>query len=115
MDEATTSPAWSAAGFALECTLKAAIMHREGLNSWPSRDRRRDLYTHNIAELAAILGMQVDAAHPIAPAWAVVLQWRRDDMYSLRMNQAVATSLIEAVFSEDDGVATWIRRNYLRT
>ncbi|MGW8820429.1 hypothetical protein [Heyndrickxia sporothermodurans] len=115
MDEKTTSAAWSQAGFALECTLKAAIMRRERLNSWPSRESRRDLYTHNLADLARILGMTINAAHPIAPAWAVVLQWRREDMYSLKMTRAVAVSLFDAVFSDDDGVATWIRQNFLRT
>lgn len=112
MDTSTASAAWSQAGFALECTFKAAIMRRERLNGWPSRDSRRELYTHDLAKLAQILGLVVDAAHPIAPAWAVVLQWRRDDMYSTKMTRAVAISLCEAVFSEE-GVATWIRRNFL--
>lgn len=111
--EKTTSAAWSQAGFALECTLKAAIMRRERLNSWPSRAARKDLYTHDLADLARILGMTVDAAHPIAPAWAVVLQWRREDMYSLKMTRAVAVQLVEAVFSNDDGVGPWIHQNFL--
>ena len=103
-NEKTASAAWSQAGFALECTLKAAIMRQERLNSWPSRASRRDLYTHDIGELARILGMTIDAAHPIAPAWAVVLQWRREDMYSLKMTRVVAVQLVEAVFSNEDGV-----------
>jgi hypothetical protein len=113
MDTSTASAAWSQAGFALECTLKAAIMRRERLNSWPSREARRDLYTHSLRDLARILGMTVDAAHPIAPAWAVVLQWQRDDMYSSKMTRVVVVQLYDAVFSEDEGVATWIRQNFL--
>lgn len=112
MDTSTASAAWSQAGFALECTLKAAIMRKERLNAWPSRESRKELYTHDLGRLARILGMEVDARHPIAPAWAVVLQWRRDDMYSTKMTRAVAISLCEAVFSEE-GVATWIRLNFL--
>ncbi|MDP4026231.1 hypothetical protein Q8W71_26750 [Methylobacterium sp. NEAU 140] len=112
-DDTTASAAWSQAGFSLECTLKAAIMRRERLNAWPSRASRRELYTHKIADLARVLGMTIDEMHPIAPAWAVVLQWWRDDMYSLRMTRAVAISLFDAVFSDEDGAAPWIRQNFL--
>ncbi|TXN72402.1 hypothetical protein [Methylobacterium sp. WL6] len=108
----TSTMAWSNAGFAVECTLKAAIMRAQGLNSWPSRAARSDLYTHDLAALAAVLGMVVAPTDTVAPSWAVVLKWRREHMYSPPMTRVVAQSLREAAFSATDGVAPWICAKY---
>lgn len=112
-DASTRSAAWSQCGFSVECLLKAAIMRQERLNCWPTRASRRELYTHDLEALARILGWTIEPSHPIAPAWAVVIQWRREDMYSNKMTGVVAQSLFDAVFSESEGVSTWIRQNLL--
>lgn len=103
---------WSNAGFAVECILKAAIHAKERFNRWP--DDRRDLRTHDLNKLAKILGLVIEPSHQIAPAWAVVTQWRRRDMYNpAEISPKVLNSLLDAVFSEK-GVVEWIRQNYLR-
>lgn len=111
-DPKTLTAAWSHAGFAVECALKAAIMRAQGLNAWPSRAARPDLYTHDLAALARALGMAVSHTDPVAPAWAVVLRWRREHMYCSGVTRAVAVALHSAAFSEDDGVIPWIRATY---
>ncbi|MGP4670629.1 hypothetical protein ACSV5N_01505 [Agrobacterium salinitolerans] len=114
LDPATYEVAWSHAGFVCECLLKAAIMAREGLNQWPDRKSRPDLHTHDLSKLASVLGMSITAADSVAPAWAVVLQWRMEHRYrSHQMPFAVAQGLNEAIFSEK-GVGLWIARFYLK-
>ncbi len=109
----TRNAAWSHAGFACECLFKAAIMRKERLNAWPSRDSRRDLYTHDLKALAKILGVKITGDDTIAPAWSVVLQWQREHMYIAQdMPSAVVDGLMEAMFSEE-GMARWIFQNFL--
>ncbi|OBQ96026.1 hypothetical protein [Mesorhizobium sp. AA23] len=109
----TRNFAWAHAGFACECLIKAAIMKKERLNSWPTRSSRRELYSHDLKELASILGLNISPADLVAPAWSVVLQWRREHMYiSDEMPLRVVADLMDAVFS-DEGVAKWISQNYL--
>lgn len=104
--------AWSHSGFACECLLKAAIMITERFNSWPSRSRRPDLYTHDLEKLAKLLNWKVGIEDEIAPSWAVVTQWRREAMYYPTMNKVVANSLFDAVFGEK-GVAKCLSQTFL--
>lgn len=108
-----THLAWSNAGFACECLLKAAIMARERLNTWPSSSVRREVHTHDLEKLASILGMTIQPADVVAPAWSVVIRWKRHHMYAAGLMPApVAQNLIEAVFGEE-GVERWVCQNYL--
>lgn len=107
------SAAWSHCGFACECVLKAAIMDKERFNSWPSRDARRDLYSHNLLDLAKILGWKPTPQDAVGPAWGVVVNWRREHMYTPDMSLIVAQDLYEATFGQE-GVVTWIRQHFLK-
>lgn len=105
--------AWSSAGFACECLMKAAIMAKERLNSWPSRDSRRELHTHDLERLAAILGISIAPDDDVAAAWSVVTKWRRHHMYTASGFPApVARSLLSAAFGED-GLEQWLFQSYL--
>lgn len=111
-DSQVSGMVWAQAGFAVECILKAAIHSKERLNRWPND--RPDLRTHNLKELANSLGLNINSSHPIAPAWATVIQWRRSDMYNPNeIKPRVLQGLLDAVFSEK-GVIVWMRQNYLR-
>lgn len=65
------------AGAALECALKGRIMHHLGLNRWPSRTERRDLYTHDLTELAELAGVRIALekaaanSEPLGVGWMV--------------------------------------------
>ncbi|GHG36086.1 hypothetical protein GCM10017322_38660 [Paracoccus aerius] len=110
----TQTIAWTHAGFACECLLKAAIMAQERLNSWPSRAARKELYTHNLVDLAKVLRAKISPFDPVAPKWAVVTQWRRADTYvSAPMNPKVVADLLAAAFDKG-GVEEWIFENYLK-
>jgi hypothetical protein len=98
------------AGLAVECALKAYIMHRERLNGWPSREARQDLYIHNLRKLWEIAGLQLDTHSAQAPSWHLFLQWDRGQGYDPKpMPRKVAQSWIEAAFGPN-GLVTWIRQ-----
>ncbi len=58
--------AYGLAGGAVECALKGRIMQHLGLNRffWPTRQERKDLYSHDLADLAKLAGLKpaLDAA-----------------------------------------------------
>ena len=99
------------AGIATECAIKAFIMRKERLNSWPSRSARRDLYTHDLRVLQRIAGITVPPTDRTAPAWHVLLQWDRNQGYDPKpMPRKVARAMVDAAFGPD-GVVTWIRQS----
>lgn len=79
------------AGCAIECALKARIMRHERLNQWPSRDRRRELYTHDLAFLMKSAGLEpqmlieVVSATNIGVAWSIAKEWSVDARYARDM------------------------------
>lgn len=109
-DRGAAAQAYSHVGFATECALKAYIMWSKGLNSWPDKGSRPELYTHDLRKLVEIAGIELRTTDPIGPSWATVLQWDRGQGYDPNpMPRKVARSMIEAAFGEE-GVVTWIRR-----
>jgi hypothetical protein len=98
------------AGMAIECALKAYIMHRERLNGWPSREARPELYVHDLRKLREIAGIPLDALTPQAPHWHLLLQWDRGQAYDPEpMPLKVARSWVDAAFGQG-GLVTWIRQ-----
>lgn len=96
-------------GLGTECALKALIMRRHGLNGWPTRDLRPDLYTHNLRDLLVLADVQLSARDPRAASWKVVLDWDRNQGYDPKpMPRKVAKAWVEAAFGEK-GAVTWIR------
>jgi hypothetical protein len=54
-DKLAAGQAYFHVGIAAECSLKAYIMWKERLNSWPDRGLRSDLYTHDLWKLVQLL------------------------------------------------------------
>ena len=103
------SRGYAAAGFAVECALKAFIMRKERLNIWPSRDARPELHTHTLRSLAEIAGISLSVSNPIGASWFTVLQWERGQDYDPKpMKRVQARSMVQAAFGPK-GVVTWIR------
>ena len=101
-------------GTAVECCIKAYIMHAERLNRWPTRGERDELFAHDLRKLMLIADITVSTEAPFAPGWHVMSQWDRNQDYEpKRTPRRVARSYVEAAFGED-GIATWIRRSLLR-
>jgi hypothetical protein len=109
-NRAVAAQAYAHVGSAAECALKAYIMWRERLNSWPERGSRPELYTHDLRRLVDIAGIELRTTDPVSPSWAVVFQWDRGQGYDPSpMPRKVARSMIEAAFGVN-GVVTWIRK-----
>lgn len=102
--------AWMAAGFAVEFSLKAYIMRRFGMNRWPDKQARPELYVHDIRKLFDIAGVDLSTV-PKASRGAVrtILDWDRLHEYAGRkMARSNARSMVEAAFGPE-GVIEWLK------
>lgn len=109
-DKLACREAWMASGFAVEFALKALIIKRQRLNSWPSKEARPDLYTHDLRGL--FQAAQIDpktAPTALRGSLRTVLDWNRGHEYtSGRMSRANARSMVTAAFDQH-GVVAWLR------
>ena len=108
-DRLACREAWMAAGFAVEFALKALIIRRERLNSWPSKEHRPELYTHNLRDLFQAGGVDLKAApRELRGAIRTVLDWNRAHEYtSGRMSRVNARSMVAAAL-DPEGVVAWL-------
>jgi HEPN domain-containing protein len=108
-DRLACREAWMAAGFAVEFALKALIIRRERLNSWPSKEHRPELYTHSVRDLFQAAKVELKAApRELRGALRTVLDWNRAHEYtSGRMSRANARSMVSAAF-DPEGVVAWL-------
>lgn len=114
LDAKQTVSAWNHAGFAVECTLKAAIMRHQKFNRWPSKEHRPDLYSHNLTVLLTESGLtrQSLLRDPMASKLATVLQWgRTHSYYPKAMPHRVAKDMYEAACGSN-GVNSWLRNRF---
>ncbi|MCU6454369.1 hypothetical protein LPN01_09780 [Sphingomonas sp. A2-49] len=112
-DPAAAARAWNECGFAVECAVKAVIMRKEGLNAWPSRSQRPDLWHHDLRGLFAIAGIAISETDPVAPAVMTMWDWNRSHSYSFTpIPRAVIKGYIAAAFG-DMGVVPWLKATYL--
>ncbi len=108
-DRVVAGQAYFHIGIAAECALKAYIMWKERLNSWPDNVLRPELYTHDLRKLVRLAGILLTTKDRVGPSWKVVLDWNRNQAYDPNlMPRRVARSMIEAAFGQE-GVVTWIR------
>jgi HEPN domain-containing protein len=85
---------WSAAyyhaGMAIEFAIKWRIMHASRMNRWPSRQERRDLYSHDLTALAALAGLEhalldeIAAGTDLGTSWLVAKDWSIETRYDPR-------------------------------
>src|SRR5262245_9328384 len=107
-----TANAWSDAGFAVECALKAAIMRHRRFKRWPTKSSRPDLYTLSLHRLIGEAGLTLSPRDPLAPKWQTVLLWRREDTYGAKpMPVKVARNMVEAACASD-GVIAWLTTRF---
>jgi HEPN domain-containing protein len=106
---------WLASGSAVEFALKACIMRRERLNSWPTREHRSDLYHHNLRRLFEQAGIDLgNAPKNVRVSLRVVLDWDRyHDYQAGRMPRKQAKEMYESAFGAN-GVIEWLRQITLR-
>ena len=111
------SEAWNLSGFATECALKAAVMAYQRFNRFPDKDRRPDLYTHNLMHLAREAGIDFRglARDPVAPHFQTVLLWNRSEGYNpSSMPMRVAEDMVSSACGPS-GVIQWLATRYRLT
>jgi hypothetical protein len=115
IDAHQPNEAWNHAGFSIEMCLKAAIMSRERMNRWPSTVERPDLWTHDLAYLAGLLGIshqRLDPRDPSAAAWKRCFEWQRGHGYSMdKLPMRFAEQMCEAAFGPG-GVLVWLSNRF---
>lgn len=113
-----------AAGYAVECALKACLLKRMVLTGWVfdenAKKTAEECRTHDFTTIIRIAGMQSDldrmhaAGTPDGIAfrtnWQVVKEWSVLNRYDEK-SEAEAKRLMAAITDEPNGVMTWIR-NY---
>lgn len=102
-------------GYAVECALKACIAKGVQRHDFPDRDLATRSYTHNLAQLLRVAGLEPRLSAEVAgnPAlaahWELVKGWSEQSRYE-RREAREAAALYRAVADRRDGVVPWIRR-----
>ncbi|MBN8892361.1 MAG: hypothetical protein J0H91_18925 [Rhodospirillales bacterium] len=101
------------AGFALECALKYRIMVANGWNRWPERNERRELYSHNLTELATQAGIidhllaAIKDGAPLGQTWLIAKDWSNETRYDPRpFPRRRGEDMLWAV--DEMGLVTWL-------
>lgn len=90
-------------------------MRAEGLNRWPDRSERRDLYTHNLSVLLKKAGLdaamldEMVATTDIGIAWAVSKDWSYNSRYATGLKPRDARDIVRAIHEAGGiGLLRWI-------
>lgn len=91
-------------------------MKKYRMNRWPDLDERPDLWTHNLRDLAAKIGVSpkgFSPTDPCAAAWRLAFSWDRQHGYNVnKLPGTVATDMFEAAFGAN-GVVEWLAKRFL--
>lgn len=109
------SGAYYLAGYAVECALKAKIAARFRENEIPDKTLVSAIYTHDIASLVRLAGLEseLDDAIEESPAlgrrWAIVEKWSEQARYAFWTNDD-AMSMIDAIDGSagTEGLMQWL-------
>jgi HEPN domain-containing protein len=108
--------AYSQAGLAVECALKARIIRFERLNAWPSRASRPELYVHDLVKLIGYAGLAMEldshiaAANEVGTNGMVVKDWVFARYRLLKTPIRDARDMVKAVCDPKHGLIGWIRK-----
>jgi hypothetical protein len=112
------SGAYYLAGYAVECGLKACIVaHLMKTDRFPERKFSEQCWTHNLAQLLGLTGLQgiFDAECAATPEfannWETVREWDESSRY-VRTTKADAWDLFNAITDKKHGVLTWIKAHW---
>lgn len=110
LDNDEFSGAYYLAGYVIECALKACIAKRTRKFDFPDKRTALESYTHDLAALVRVAGLQPDLQAEIqndqqgfGPYWGLVQQWTEHTRY-LIIDRSTAENLIEAVSDSKHGV-----------
>lgn len=109
-DKLHCGEAWLAAGSAVEFALKAFIMRRNRMNSWPTLQERKELHTHDLLTLMVAAGLdRRRLPSELRVPWKIVLDWDHTRQYDARnMPRKVARDMVQAALGAN-GVVEWLK------
>jgi hypothetical protein len=111
--------AYYLAGYAIECALKACILARIERTGVIFEDKKfsEKCWTHKIADLVELAGLQAvrAAAYASDPAlevnWNTVEEWEEIRRYT-RTPESEARQLVAAITDPAHGVLPWIKKHW---
>lgn len=110
------SGAYYLAGYAVECALKACIARKTLAEDWPPPAKEvQAMYTHNLADLVKLAGLQTDLENErrqnaiFNRYWAEIKDWNEQSRYLLKTRQE-ARLLVTAIGDPTNGVLRWIQQ-----
>jgi HEPN domain-containing protein len=107
--------AYLTGGLAVECVLKGVLMHRLRINRWPDRSEARHFYTHDLASLAALAGIdylllvEVEGETTVGVAWQTVKDFALARRYpeGVHFPMRLGRDMIDAI-SGEEGLIRWL-------
>jgi len=105
------------AGYAVECALKACIARKFRANTIPDRNEVNRTYSHDLARLVEVAGLQVELERRLDNAgfgenWNLVKDWRPDRRYELATTRGEARALLEAITDPQNGILVWLSKHW---
>ncbi len=107
--------AYYLAGYAVEYAIKARITRRVRLSDMPEKQLVLDFYTHRLADLVKVAGLQQELKQKIADSrdfrrnWLLVQDWSPDSRYAVP-SRSSALNLYNAISDRKDGVLPWLQQ-----
>jgi hypothetical protein len=95
--------------------LKACIARQTKRYDFPDKQRVNASYTHNLAELVRVAGLQADlksaqANQAFSSNWAVTEQWSEDARYRSKRSRTEASDIYLAITDPGNGVLAWLKK-----
>ena len=109
--------AYYLSGYVIECALKACIARKTRTHDFPDRRTVNDSYTHDLATLVRVAGLQgeLESEMKVGPAfavnWGTVKDWNEESRY-VAWSQREAQGLYSAIVDRRHGVLRWLRRHW---
>jgi HEPN domain-containing protein len=109
------SGAYYLAGYAIECALKAIIAAKFRENEIPDKALVNDVYTHDLAKLVRLAGLESElndarrVGADLDRQWSIVKNWNEQARYSVWTAEQAA-AIIEAIDGDGhtEGVFKWL-------
>ncbi len=99
------------AGLGVECAIKSLIMRRNGLNRWPGRSERGDLYVHNFEQLLRIAGLLQDVEAEIRYVTEVGVAWvvaKEFSMASRYPDKPLSAPMVDDMVDAAERLVAWL-------
>jgi HEPN domain-containing protein len=112
------SGAYSLAGYAVECALKACVIaYLMKTDQFPDKRFSEQCWTHNLVQLLGLAGLKTALEADMAAdaeldfAWGEVKNWSEASRYR-RTPKARAVRLFRAIAAPKHGVFRWIKSHW---